>query len=147
MTFHYICYCNHAKKIPLDHGKKNNVMRAICKLRFNHNPWDISLQGDLETAFAYLQYQPQLISVFDVLFVVHPKELNHVGVVGQSLEDVVLCLDLLINVLYEHGPNGRRRFCIQFKVDTSLGLFILTRNIHSDLLSGVLFGAWLICMS
>lgn len=47
----------------------------------------------------YLQYQPQLIATFHVLLVVHPIKLDNIGVVRQSLEDVVLCFDLLVNIL------------------------------------------------
>lgn len=47
----------------------------------------------------HLQDQPQLVSALDVLLVVHPVELDHVGVVGEGLEDVVLCLDLFVDVL------------------------------------------------
>lgn len=47
----------------------------------------------------HLQHQPQLVAALHVLLVEHPVELDHVGVVGQRFQDVVLCLDFLINVL------------------------------------------------
>lgn len=48
---------------------------------------------------SYLQHQPQLISTFHVLLVVHPEEFDDIGVVRKSLEDVVLRFDLLIDIL------------------------------------------------
>ena len=48
---------------------------------------------------SYLQYQPQLVSTFHILLVVHPVEFDNIGVVRKSFEDVVLCLDFLINIL------------------------------------------------
>ena len=49
--------------------------------------------------FAYLQSKPELVSIFDILLVEHPKELHYVGVIRKSLEDVVLGFNLLIDVL------------------------------------------------
>lgn len=48
---------------------------------------------------SHLQHQPQLVAALHVLLVEHPVELDDVGVVGQSFQDVVLRLDLLIDVL------------------------------------------------
>lgn len=48
---------------------------------------------------AHLQNQPQLVAALHVLLVEHPVELDHVGVVGESFQDVVLRLDLLVDVL------------------------------------------------
>lgn len=48
---------------------------------------------------AHLQDEPELIPTLDVLLVVHPVELDHVGVVREGFQDVVLCLDLFIYIL------------------------------------------------
>lgn len=48
---------------------------------------------------SYLQHEPELVAALHVLLVEHPIELDDVGVVGQSFQDVVLRLDLLIDVL------------------------------------------------
>jgi len=48
---------------------------------------------------SYLQHQPQLVTAFHVLLVVHPEELHDVGVVREGLEDVVLGFDLLVDIL------------------------------------------------
>lgn len=48
---------------------------------------------------SYLQHEPQLVSALHVLLVVHPVEFDDIGVVGEGFEDVVLCFDLLINIL------------------------------------------------
>lgn len=48
---------------------------------------------------SYLQYEPQLVSAFHILLVVHPIEFDNIGVVRKSFEDVVLCFNLLINIL------------------------------------------------
>ena len=53
----------------------------------------------MTTVSSYLQGKPQLVATFHILLVVHPIELDHIGVVGESLEDVVLCFNLLVNVL------------------------------------------------
>lgn len=47
----------------------------------------------------HLQDEPQLIPTLDVLLVVHPVELDHVGVVREGHQDVVLRLDLFIYIL------------------------------------------------
>lgn len=48
---------------------------------------------------SHLQRQPQLVPALHVLLVEHPVELDDVGVVGESFQDVVLRLDLLVDVL------------------------------------------------
>lgn len=48
---------------------------------------------------SYLQREPQLISTLHILLVEHPEEFDNIGVVRKGFEDVVLCFDLLINVL------------------------------------------------
>lgn len=48
---------------------------------------------------SHLQYEPQLIATLHILLVEHPVEFDDVGVVRKGFEDVVLCFDLLINVL------------------------------------------------
>lgn len=48
---------------------------------------------------AHLQHQPQLSSRQVVRLVEHSVELDHVGVVGERAQDVVLGLDLLVHVL------------------------------------------------
>lgn len=47
----------------------------------------------------HLQDEPELIPTLDVLLVVHPVELDHVGVVREGHQDVVLRLDLFIYIL------------------------------------------------
>lgn len=48
---------------------------------------------------AHLQHQPQLSSRQVVRLVEHSVELDHIGVIGQRAQDVVLGLDLLVYVL------------------------------------------------
>lgn len=56
---------------------------------------------------AHLQHQPQLSSCQVVRLVEHAVELDHVGVVGQRAQDVILGLDLLVHVLESAaGPTG-----------------------------------------
>lgn len=47
----------------------------------------------------YLQHQPKLVSVFGVLLVEHAVELHHVGMIRKRFQDVVLCLNLLVDIL------------------------------------------------
>lgn len=56
-----------------------------------------------EDQASHLQNEPQLISTFNILLVVHPVELDNIGVVRESFEDVVLGLNFLIDVLKNKG--------------------------------------------
>lgn len=58
---------------------------------------------------AHLEHQPQLSSRQVVRLVEHAVELDHVGVVGQRAQDVVLGLDLLVHVLESAAGRQDRR--------------------------------------
>lgn len=58
---------------------------------------------------SYLQYEPQLIAALHVLLVEHPVEFDNIGVVRKGFEDVVLCFDLLVNVLSKTRSSSVRR--------------------------------------
>lgn len=82
---------------------------ARCQQEKNHSP------PSCHERLAHLQHQPQLVTALHVLLVEHPVELDHVGVVGESFQDVVLRLDLLIDVLEntirESGLQQSPRLC------------------------------------